>query len=607
MIRYTSANQLSFDNFSVPSYQSLDAHNRWVKLATIVPWDKLAMVAVICPDAPKLKGAGRPTADLRLVIGALLVQQIEDLSDIRTLELIRENVYVQHFCGLPGFQSQAPFEASSLTHWRKWFGNNGAAELNEVVADAMAALYRSHTGKSETKANDTASSYDQKPDPPTNEEGSGYTASEPDQKLRDDQKLSDDQAADPDGELAATDLPSRLVSDGKSHYMLDNKLLGKHKGTLLIDATCAPADIRYPTDVALCNDGREWSERIIDKLYSACVRLGCAPKIKPRTYRKVARKHFVQFCYKKRPGRKKSRKVARQQLQYLERNLRSIDILLKRLMTSGPRPFTRLIGSDNWPSGQLPNEIMSRQEWQRLRVSSELARQQRLMADATERKAQNSVSDRIVSLAQPHIRPIVRGKASAPVEFGPKFDVSLVDGVVRVERFSYNAYHEGLTLISACARYASCYGHLPERVEADTAYLSRANRQVLKQWGITPSGKPLGRPPTKDPEAVKRYREMCQVSGDRNPVEGWFGLAKRRYGLRRLSTKLASTTNAAVHFKVMAINLMTALRKGCLHAQLRVCQRLVELIGLTGYSFNMNRYLIENQSLQLHKLKLQRI
>lgn len=104
-------------------------------MAELMPWDELAMVFVASPTAPTLNGQGRPTFDLRLVMGALLVQQIEGLSDERTLELINENVYVQFFCGLPGFQVTPLFDSSSMTHWRSWLGDSGAAALSETLAD----------------------------------------------------------------------------------------------------------------------------------------------------------------------------------------------------------------------------------------------------------------------------------------------------------------------------------------------------------------------------------------------------------------------------------------------------------------------------------------
>jgi IS5 family transposase len=46
------------------------------------------------------------------------------------------------------------------------------------------------------------------------------------------------------------------------------------------------------------------------------------------------------------------------------------------------------------------------------------------------------VDDRIVSLHQPWVRPIVRGKARAATEFGLKVAVSLVDGYSRIEHLS---------------------------------------------------------------------------------------------------------------------------------------------------------------------------
>ena len=47
----------------------------------------------------------------------------------------------------------------------------------------------------------------------------------------------------------------------------------------------------------------------------------------------------------------------------------------------------------------------------------------------------------------PFIRPIVRGKTNKPVEFGPRFDMSLDEsGLVRIEKFSYESYNETETL-----------------------------------------------------------------------------------------------------------------------------------------------------------------
>lgn len=55
----------------------------------------------------------------------------------------------------------------------------------------------------------------------------------------------------------------------------------------------------------------------------------------------------------------------------------------------------------------------------------------------------HSVEHRIVSITQPWVRPVVRGKAKAPVEFGAKFDLSRdSDGYRHIEKISFEAYNE---------------------------------------------------------------------------------------------------------------------------------------------------------------------
>ena len=64
-----------------------------------------------------------------------------------------------------------------------------------------------------------------------------------------------------------------------------------NRGKLILDATCAPADIRYPTDLGLLNQARISTERIIDNLYK---QLRGQLLKKPRTYRKIARKEYLK-------------------------------------------------------------------------------------------------------------------------------------------------------------------------------------------------------------------------------------------------------------------------------------------------------------------------
>jgi hypothetical protein len=123
MIRYTPATAHNLSLFKTPFEQSLSAKNRWVRMADLVPWDKLAGVFL----ASMSQGEGRPSVDLRIVLGVLLVKHIEDLSDERTIEYIQENIYAQYFVGSSSFQVDPVFVPHLLVTIRKRLGKKGAA------------------------------------------------------------------------------------------------------------------------------------------------------------------------------------------------------------------------------------------------------------------------------------------------------------------------------------------------------------------------------------------------------------------------------------------------------------------------------------------------
>lgn len=116
----------------------------------------------------------------------------------------------------------------------------------------------------------------------------------------------------------------------------------------------------------------------------------------------------------------------------------------------------------------------------------------------------HSVPNRIVSISQPYIRPIVRGKGKAPTEFGAKLDLSIDDsGMARIEKQSFDAYNESDVLISTIQRYYERAGHYSERVLADKIYRNRNNLSFCKEHGIRLSGPELGRP-KKNPDEDRR-------------------------------------------------------------------------------------------------------
>ena len=292
-----------------------------------------------------------------------------------------------------------------------------------------------------------------------------------------------------------------------------------NQGTLIIDATCAPSNIRYPQDFSLLNEAREKLEAIVDRF--------CKDHAlkKPRMYRKEARKNYLALAKTKKKSKSKIRSTIRKQLGYVKRDLGYIDGYLK--------------------SGyELTGKEVSLLDTIRL-----LHEQQEYMY----KNDTHSVENRIVSISQPYLRPIVRGKVTTPVEFGAKFDLSVDEnGYGRIENLSFDPYNESTCLQKAVENYKERTGHYPERVLVDQIYRTRDNRSYCKLKGIRLSGPKLGRP-SKDNEYDKAIEYKDNV--DRIEVERSFSLSKRCYGMDLIKTKLEETTMATIALSVFVTNL----------------------------------------------------
>ena len=397
MYRHTEK-QLQFDDFELPFSGQLSVDNRWVRLSRMIPWHKFE--DEYCATLSK-KGQGPPAFSVRMALAALIIKERLGLCDEECVEQIRENPYLQLFCGLKEFSNKAPFHPTMYVHFRKRFPADVLNRINEAIVEK--AVKKSDKDDN----NDPSGSAQQKP---------------------------------------------------------------TNKGKLLMDATCAPADITFPTDLKLLNTAREKSEKIIDALHQC---RGKGHK-KPRNYRNKARRAYLSVAKSKRISQGKLRKALRSQLGYLKRNLKSISKLSKTTDLT----------------------VLGRKQYRDLLVISEVFRQQQLMYDQCSRR----IDDRIVSISQPHVRPIKRGKAGKETEFGAKLSVSMVDGYAFVDRTSWDNFNECNELqyqVEACKQR---FGVYPASVHADRIYRTRDNLRFCKKHGIRLSGPRLGRPPKRTSE-----------------------------------------------------------------------------------------------------------
>jgi hypothetical protein len=199
--------------------------------------------------------------------------------------------------------------------------------------------------------------------------------------------------------------------------------------------------------------------------------------------------------------------------------------------------------------------LLGKRTYRNLLVIQELYRQQLWMHE----NRCHSISDRIVSISQPHVRPMVRGKANSPVEFGAKISVSLVNGFSFVDRICWDAYNESGDLQSQIERYRERFGCYPESVHADQIYRTRDNRRYCKKHGIRLSGPPLGRPKMMTESNASELKEQRRIHRqdelDRIAIEGKFGQGKRRFTLSRIMAKLAKTSEAVITMSFIVMNL----------------------------------------------------
>jgi len=212
---------------------------------------------------------------------------------------------------------------------------------------------------------------------------------------------------------------------------------------------------------------------------------------------------------------------------------------------------------------------LSDRQMERLLTIKMLYEQQLYMFQNQTHKAE----DRIVSLSQPWVRPIVRGKAKAKCEFGAKLDISVSDGFVRLEHSSFDAYNESENLIEVIERYLAREGHYPSRVLADGIYRTQGNLAFCRQHGIRLLGKPLGRP-KKDSSADKKQMRLDEI--DRIEVERQFSHAKGSFGLGLIRTRLKETSSTAIALSILALNIARAGR--ILRALLRKFYRVSKIV-----------------------------
>jgi len=490
MITYISKKQLSISEFKTPFKTELLTDNRWVELASIVPWDTFASLYISLMNSSQ----GRPGISPRTILGALIIKHKENLSDEKTIQAIQENVYMQFFVGLEGFQTDKIFDSSLFVTIRKRIGKTEFDLLN-------AKLIKSLSHKK--------------------------------------------------------DAQNSSKKEGDENHP-------PNKGKLQADATVADQYITFPTDAKLLNSSRKKLDDMIDKLYCYDDKKG----IKPRTYKRILDTAFLNYSKKKNKGKSVHRKMKRKLLESVNRNLNFVKAMLSN--------------SVNLEMGKY--YPLTKKDLDLIEVIAQVYLQQKQMYDDNT----NTCKDRIVSIYQPHVRPILRGKQNARVEFGAKLGVSLDNGFALLNHLSWNAYHEGKDLINQVEQYFNIHGYYPDLVQVDKAYSTRENRKWLKEKGIRITAPQLGRKPKQGINPYQKAKRKKEAA-ERNHIEAKFGQGKNGYNLNKIRAKLKSTSESWVSCIFFVMNLINYQKKSSLGTIFY--QLLVELVFFIKSRIKQNWHL----------------
>ncbi len=491
---YTPQNrQLTLDLFR-SSLDDLDKSNRWVQMGDKLPWPDIEEVYNSKLNN-RQKGAGNKPA--RMVVGAMIVKHKLNLSDEETIEIIRENPYMQYFCGLSEFTDKPIFDPSLFVAIRKRISEE---EINAMTVKMLLEQ----------------------------------------QRILEERRSHEEQEAKDKGQ----DLPQPEEEDSNAAEFTDSEGR-KHKGVLKIDATCADAEVRYPVDATLletsCRKIHEYTQKVCEVFF-----------IKGwKTHYDDAHRCYLRLIKQK----VKKGKLVKKTIAYL---LNCLTKDLRQLVEIFAKDYRRY-------------DLLYLYEKRVITAIIKLMRQQKEMFYT----GVHSCANRIISIFQPHVRPIVRGKAKAKTEFGAKIGASIVDGYTFIDHHSWEAYNECADMRLQIELYERRFGCLPSTILADKIYMNADNRKLLKDLEIHNYCKPLGRPP-KDPPPEEVRVKMAQAVGQRNEIECSFGTGKRIYRANNIRAKLPDTSRCWTGMCYFVKNVMKFLRELC-HALNEIWLRIAEI------------------------------
>jgi transposase, IS5 family len=353
--------------------QLLDPSHELLVLAQQIDWE--AITDALRPYYHRL---GRYAKPIRLMVGLHLLKHRLNLSDVRVVQGLHENLYWMTFCGIdvgqvleqatPG-TSVRWLDASTMTKWRQRLGPEGTRVLEAVLQQQLVR---------------------------------------------------------------------EKVLDGRC---------------MLTDTTAQEKHVAYPTDTALLDKGR----RKLLTLIEAAKATGVAVAKGLRSFRRTAKRVVLAAT-----------KLGKDQLDRIQAANRQLSTMAQHVLQRVPRVLAQLNGK----LGALRRQGPGRAAVAIARLRDQLAQTaglvQRVIHQNAARFQGHHVPDKVLSLHEPHVVSIRKGKRAKGTEYGSKVSLAIDRHGFVITHTEYPAnVADPETLPDALAGWRAVFGRPPRELGAD--------------------------------------------------------------------------------------------------------------------------------------------
>lgn len=330
--------------------------------------------------------------------------------------------------------------------------------------------------------------------------------------------------------------------DGRSRLGLQAPL---SLTTLLLDTTCVKANIHFPVDWVLLRD----AARTLMKAIIVIRRHGLKNRIAdPTEFIRDINRLCIKMTHTRR--RRDSRKYRKEVLRLMKKLLRRID--------SHARRYRDLLAED-WRQTDLAEGdvryILSRIDGIRDQLSAAIDQAHERIIGG--RKVRNK--DKILSLYEPDIHVIVRGKSGSEVEFGNTFLLGEQKaGAIVVWGLIKESRSDSKMIKDSIERFRLAYGQLPGAMVTDRGFDSPGNREFINgNSGMYDSICPKSPTTLRERMKESQFRDLQRR---RSQTEGRIGIFKNVFLGRPFRSKGFVNRELNITWSVLSHNLWVIAR-----------------------------------------------